>query len=300
MTMAFGFGGGQWGGSPWGVGAPFLRLIDAQPRRENVVRLTFNVAVRFTGILDPHDASSRDRYDVQPIADTFGADENPTRDVDPIIAELVAEAGAGGAQIDLVVDRPFSPYPSRYLVSVNNMLTALGMPLEIGFTSLAFDGLRRGLRTLEPGKLVPRRDIANPNSLEALLDSGSATAVPPELQGSFVVDGSGDYAVDAGIVSYKKRVFRRLLASRGRFAHLPGYGVGALAAVKQLGRGATKQQIASDAETQIRLEPETEDVQVTVLDDPAHPELLHLQIHAKLVTGDRTTLSVPVPVGLGT
>lgn len=276
-------------------------MLDAQAVRENVVRLYFSTAVRFTGILDPNDAASAARYDVTPITGTSGLDGLPTRDVDAIAVELVRVPGAGGAQLDVVVDRPFTPWPSEYRVSASQILAHDGSLLDPAHASFVFAGVFKGLAVMKPDLAVARKDFANPQTLSGLLESGG---VKPDGQeqgklGSFFVDDTGDYAVDQGIASYRKRVFRRLTTRKGSFAHLPNYGVGIPDQIKSLSKAGLRESIAADAEEQIRREPETAAVSVVLVNDRNRPDVVVLRVRARTTHGDNVTDDIPLStVGL--
>lgn len=284
-----GWGSEHWGGDPWGSGAGLasqLQLVLALAVRENVVRLTFDQGVLFTGVFDPGDAAAMARYSLVTV-DGTGIDGEPVRPVFPIVAELVA--GSGQRVIDLSVDRPFSHWPCRYRVSVNGILSLTGALLVAG-SSLIFDGVHHALPALQPDLVIAARDIANPQTRSALFDPLPITDSPLAL-GAFPTDATGDYAFDEGAVSYKKRVIRRLITRRGRFAHLPNYGVGILASVKQLARQGVREALAAEAESQIRQEPETIGVKVTI---KVESGIAFYQVRAKCKFGDVDT-TVPVP-----
>jgi hypothetical protein len=281
-----------WGGTGWGGGGAGsqLELNDAFVIAENVVRLQFNQAVRFTKLLDYTDASNRKRYSLVAVDGSKGNDDLPARRVNPSEAE---QAGGGGTLIDLTTDRFFSPFPAQYQVSVNGLVSSSGNILSATFTSRVFFAVQRGIKPPSADNAVPRRDFANPQTLQALIGLPS---LDPALLGSFTVDGTGDYAADQGSVSYKKRLFRRLTTRKGAFAHLPTYGVGLPDDVKKLGRAGFVQALASDCEAQIRQEPETLDVGVLVV-QATTPGLWFLRVRARTNTGDDQNLDVPILVG---
>ncbi len=287
------WGSGFWGASGWGdTVSPDLRLVGALAVRENVVRLAFNKPPRFSGLLDPNDASDPRRYDVRPVAGTRGLDGRLVRDVDPVEARLAAVAGAGGRLVDLVVDRPFSPWPARYVASVNQLVGAGdGGLLGVGHTSVEFPAVYAGLAKPDPQRAVARRDFANPQSLAGLVEANPGD---PSMLATYVADETGDYAADDGLVSYKKRVYRRLTTEKGRFAHLRDYGLSVKATVKQLSRRGAREALAADAEDQVRREPETQDVAVDVLKVIGHPEIALFRIRARVsFTSDRLEFDVP-------
>lgn len=294
---------GGWGRGAWGGGAGLtgsgaeLQIVSADAIAENVVRLFFSEAPLFNGLRTPNDASVIARYSVTVVPGTFGLDELPTRTVAPAFVAIGAVAGAEGSVLDLTVDRPFSPFPSQYLVAVNQLVSAAaGTPLAIGHTSTKFFGVYRGRVPPLPANIVARRDIANPQTAAALL---ALPGVDPNTPlATYAVDASGDYAADSGTVSYKKRVFRRLTTGKGRFAHLPAYGVGVPDAVKKLGRAGFIAALAADAEAQIRQEPETLDVKVTqVATTGAPPGFVRLRIRAKTKAGDSLDGDFDFPTG---
>jgi hypothetical protein len=287
-----GFGSVSWGFGAYGSGETPLALLSAEPVRDNVVRLTFNQALLFTGTGEPGDASVIDYYDVTAIDGTVGADGFLARKVSPAIATLSDIEGSLGAQIDLIVDRPFSPSPAQYLVSVHNLKSADLTLLQAGSTSASFDGLYRQLPPPMPEHAHGRRDIANPQTLQALGLTG--TDVPDQkLLGAYVPDDTGDYARDEGMPSYRKRIFRRCMTRKGAFAHLQNYGLGLIDQIKKLGRASVRETLASDAEAQIRLEPETVDVRCVFVQSRDVPGLFFLKIRAKTTAGE--TLSDDLP-----
>ena len=111
--------------------------------------------------------------------------------------------------------------------------------------------------------------------------------------GTFVVDSTGDYAIESGVSAYKKRVFRRGLVKKGRFLHLPkSYGVGILDAVKQLGSSSRRDQMAADYQSQILQEPETAAASVTAQTDPSSPSMVRFIVLAKMKSG--AAVSIPM------
>jgi hypothetical protein len=158
------------------------------------------------------------------------------------------------------------PFPGRYIVAVNQLRASTGELLDLAHTSTLCDGLAVAPPSPFASDQASIGDFANPQTEKGIDANGY---LPPEaalLLGTFPIDGSGDYGIDSGIASYKKRIIRRLTSRRGAFAHLAAsrYGVGVVEAVKQLGRAGVREALAAEAEAQIRLEPETLDVKVIV------------------------------------
>lgn len=279
-----GWGAGFWGGSPWGAGTTDpLAIVTAVAVRENTVRVLFNTAPLFDLTLSPNDASNPERFSIVEDASTTGFDGSPARPVTPVYVERVAFAGAGGAILDVTVDRPFSPYPTFYRVSANQLVAAAsGLPLDPARASFRFEGNYRVLRNAQAEATVPSRDVANPQNFEALVAGGDPVPVPSEdLLGTFPTDASGDYAFDQGLVQIKKRIFRRLMTQPGAFPAMPDYGVGIPSFVKKLGLAAIRAKLAAESQRQILLEPGVVAAEVTMTSDPAQPSVTILTVKAR-------------------
>ncbi len=141
-------------------------------------------------------------------------------------------------------------------------------------------------------------DFANPSTEFGIGADGVISPEAALLLGTFPIDGTGDYGIDRGLRSYKKRILRRLTVSLASFAHLAAsrYGVGVAARVKQLGRAGTREELASEAETQIRLEPETAEVRVTIAAG-TDPSVTIFRVRARTRTGSDVGMDVPFNVG---
>lgn len=295
---------GGFGSSPFGSGgygassAVELYLVQAVAVRENAVRLTFNVPVRYTGVLGPNDASQVELYTVTPVEGSAGADGEPTRAVLPVLVTKVSNEDVGLASVvDVWVDRPFSPHPSLYQVQVTDLVDAAGDPIETTLSALQFIGVYRQLRPVTPEAMVANRDIANPQTLGGALSATLPNPLSASVLGTFPVDSTGDYAPDRGLESYRKRVLRRLMTRRGAFAHLPrDYGVSVPDHVKQLARPGVIEALAADAEEQIRQEPETVEVRVTT--ELRAGGVLVLHVFARTNLGD-VQLDTTFKIGTG-
>lgn len=289
--MSGGWGLGPWGVAPWGTGVfDPLRLIFAVAIRDNTVRCVFNIPPLFTGVLDDGDASDPDKWSVTPIPNTEGADGRPTRPVTPVKIERPRIA-AFETTLDVIVDRPFSPYPGEYFVAVYGIRSVSGVLLDPAYASFRIFGLSRGLPTNIEADAIASRDIANVQDMASTVGSIS-TPLESLVLGTIGVDAQGDLAYDSGIVGYKKRIARRCMTLKGGFAHLPEYGVGVPLQLKQLAKPGIRESVASDAEAQILQEPETLGVTCTFVRDSTKPELYWLQIRASTIYGD---ISLDVP-----
>lgn len=261
MTVATpeGYGAAEYGAGSYGTGAADLQLLAALAIRENVVRLTFNVAPLFTGILNPNDASNRLRYQINGVSS----------DARAVIATGVEVAGGGGTLLDVTVDRPFSGVPATYRVTVTQLVSALdGNLLDPTMTSFEFVGLERFIPPPSRDTAVPSRDLAN--RFDPFISDTPGFAVIP-------IDDTGDYAFDEGVISLKKRFHRRLISKKGRFAHLPDYGLGVPDLLKTLNRQRVRAELKADAEIQFTQEPEVVSALVTITTDPAKPSIMRFK-----------------------
>ncbi len=290
-SLPTGWGGGGWGRTPWGAGslAPFS-LLSAFAIRENVVRLSFTSPPYFSGIGDPGDASDPSRFTVRAVSG-IGIDGVPVRAVLPVSVEKAAVEGAGGTILDVIVDRPFSQYPCVYSITALGIRSSLGLALGLGSTK-QFLAVQAGMRGNTGDQLVAGRDIANPQTLQALFDPiPGAKDIAASKLGTYLADGTGDIAADFGLTSYTKRVIRRIMSRKNGFAHLSGYGLGVPEQVKKLAKPGMREALASDAENQIRQEPETLAVAVRVV---VRGDVTIYQVAAKTRFGD-ANLDIPVP-----
>lgn len=285
------WGSTSWGGSPWGSTSevvPVIKfaLISAEPIRENVIRLTFARPVYLSRWHDPYDASRSDCYTIVADTEFVGIDGNPSRPV--AVADVRAVVG-DGSQIDVWLDRSLSPTGSRYTITVANLVSDDQLAvLDTANASATFQGVQQGLPVLSIDMAIGNRDIANPQMV--------APGVSTDQLGHFRYDETGDYGIDQGMVSFKKRVFRRLTTIRGAFRHIPSYGVSIPQSAKKLVRANLTDSLAADAEDQIRQEPETTNVSVSLVRSPNEPGLVVYRIHAKTTLGVVDAFDVPVPV----
>ena len=292
-----GWGKQSWGGSGWG-GAQFVSsgtfsAVYAYAPAENVVRFLFTQQPYFSMLLDEYDASDASHYSVQAVASTSGWDGNAARAVTPVQAIVSTEATNA---IDVMLDRPMSPYPAQYVCSFENLASSAMASVLTGASYTLF-GVYKKLQPQLPEITLPTADFANPQTASAVQSSALGSALGPSAQtlGVFQVDSSGDYAFDAGVQVIKKRIIRRGLARKGAFAHLPAsYGVGLADAVKQLGRAAVRDRYAADYQAQILQEPEVVAAKVTAIQDPALPELVHFLIEVRTRTGTSLTFDHPL------
>lgn len=287
------WGNGGFGITPWGGGGEFdsLQLRSAVAIAENTVRLEFNTAPLFTGVLDPHDASSANRFAVTAIQGTIGYDGLPARKVSPAYALVAPVENGGGRYIDLFVDREFSPYPAQYRVTVNNLVTSEGgFYLNLDATSYLFFGVLRGLTENSAEAAYASKDIASPQTVSALAGVSDEFAL---TLGGFAFDSSGDLATDSGDIQRKKRALRRLFTKTGAFLHLPGYGAGITGELKKLNHAAFRARKSTDAEVQLVKEPDIAKAVVQFISGST-PGITYLKVLIKAATGESFKIQVPL------
>ena len=293
------WGSGAWGADAWGGGpaGPFVSsFVDVQVIRENCLRIEFPVPIYFSGILDPYDASNASYWsvDVQP---STGNDGEPAHAV--AVAKVLLPDTADGVDaadfgrfVDLWLDRPMSPFPSRYNVQL--LVTLASADFINAIPPAAFE-VYGAFRKLQPATVTsprPVRDLANPQTISTVPDGVAQGTILPDL-GTFVADVTGDYAFDEGRASLKKRILRRLVTARGGFAHLPDYGVGIPSRVKKLASLLNIQDIAKDTEVQIAQEPEVAKVRVTAFTDVNRPGIVWFRIVVRTHDGRADGMNVP-------
>ena len=260
-----GWGAGKHGSTPWGGGGnepDSLILESAIALRENVVRLAFNTAPLYTGILDPHDASSRHRYSVVPVTGTVGVDGLLARAVKVTGATVAIVEDTEGKLIDVSLDRGFSPYPAMYRITANNLVSRVGSILDTSNSSMVFYGLQREHIPHTTDRAMETTDIANPQNIAGLDGVMQGNTL---VLGAFVIDETHDVALDRGLVSLKKRMLRRCFTKKGAYAHLPNYGIGVAASIKKLNSASNRNKLASETETQMKQEPEILATRVTFI-----------------------------------
>lgn len=257
---------------------------------ENVVRLYFNTTPYFTGLLDPYDASQVSCYEIVPAPGPKGFDDNPPR----VVNAIAAKVGEDPYSIDVAIDRPMSPWPSNYQVYTSGMADAASKT-PAPTQTLTYQAVYRALVPPSAHAATPSRDLANPQTLLDLAASGAPNygAVTNPL-GTYVVDATGDYAFDQGLVSLKKRILRRFLTVPGSFAHLPpGYGLGILTYGKKLVRPGVLGKLIASAQAQIAQEPEVLQCAVTAKAQPNG--LVYFKIAVRLKNGQKQVFGLSFP-----
>ena len=287
MSSTGAWGAGSWGAGSWGGGPGFgIQFIDAVSIRENAIRMEFDQAVNLTGLLGFDDASRTDVWTVVASSLSRGLSGDVARPVRIVRVEFAGEAdGVVGSDygrfVNLVLDRPMTPYPAVYTVSWIDIYAS-----DLLSSSAGTADVYAVYRVLEPPQIQvpkPSRDFANPQSTGA-----AASSLPrhsPSALGTFGVDDAGDYAMDEGVLNLKKRILRRLMTRTGAFAHLPNYGVGVPDAAKKLGQAVVISQLKSEAESQIAQEPDVLQARIAVLVNSDVPNLVRFRVAVKPKVG---------------
>jgi len=284
------WGLGPWGGGGWGgpVSGGMLLALSVEARSENVLRVTFNMPVYFSGVLDPLDASNPDIWQASPVAGTVGYDGVAARSVMVVTVEAPADLVnvPVGSVLDLTLDRPMTPYPAAYQLATLSAIASADQSQQMAATSIGqTPALFRVLNPPDPTAAAPGRDLANPQTLSGAIESA---IVQPQVAplGSFGVSGDGDYAFDSRDTGLRKRLNRRFFTRKGGFLHLgQDFGVGVLQRVKRLGRASERQQLAADCEVQFAQEPEVAQVQVLSRLDPLRPNFVKMSVFIKKKNG---------------
>jgi hypothetical protein len=221
------WGSGDWGASAWGEGETSLSstffLNDAIAIAENRVRLTFSGVPYYSRLFDLYDGSDARRFVITEVAGTSGMDGNAVRLVTPAFVEKVI---GDPVSLDVILDRPMTPYPAQYIVTVTGVATGTPpalMLINASSTTKQFFSTYKLLNrpVIETG--TKSRDFASPQTRTDAFDPLPNPNNPLNL-GTFPVDDTGDYAFDEGLASFKKRVIRRIISRKNSFAHIPEYG----------------------------------------------------------------------------
>ncbi len=267
-----------------------MNFLDVQPARENVLRVQFDLPVNWTGLLDPDDASRPDKWTVTADVTTTGMSGDVARSVG-VAAVVPTPDDPTGYFVDVVLDRPMTPYPAAYVLSWTGIATT-----DLSSSSTGSATLTGAYRVLSPPQVnvtKPSRDFANPQSLKDAQDSNLPNPEDPLALGTFTVATDGDYAFDEGLASLRKRIIRRLCSRKGAFAHLPNYGAGIPDEAKRLGIAAVLSRLAANAQAQVASEPDVAQARVISLLDQNNPGLVFFRVVVQPRVGKPVQFDVP-------
>lgn len=285
------FGTTPWGTFTWGsgVGAGAISVTDVRAVRDNVVRATFTVAPYFTDLFDDPDAANPSKYSIAPVSESVGYNgEHPQPVTIVRVAQYIDGAGPYTA-LDLELDRPMSPFPCLYRVTLANVFSA-DLLSCIPTTTMQIDALYRQLSRPDPSTATPFWDFANAQTRSQTISADIPNPTPADL--AVYVVTNGDYALDRGAANLQKRILRRLFTRKNGFVFLVGYGAGLPQYVKRLAAAGNLVGIAAECQAQIQQEPDVAAVSVRPILDRAHPNLLRLRIAVRTLTGLRSAFDV--------
>src|SRR6267378_5335877 len=278
-----GYGDGPYGDMPYGDDSfsltSTLQILSALAIRENVIRVQFNLPVYYTTLLDTGDASNPGLFSIATVAGTVGLDGSPAM---AVRVGAVLQVDGDSASLDLMLDRPMTAYGAVYVVSAIGLISADLLTMLDPTISVAVAGLFKQIVAPSVDLPTPNRDMANPQTL--------VTTIPNPLAknqlGVFVIDDTGDYTTDEGLVSLKKRIWRRVMSQKGGFMHLGlGYGVGLVQQIKRLSVASKLQQISADCEAQISQEPDVQQVACQLVLDQQAAGLVRININVRTRSG---------------
>ena len=271
----FGFGTGPFGTMSFGtMMAPLVSILRALVVAENRVRLDFVVAPRATNLGECGDAYDPAHFRLTPIETSIDRRGEPPRPVTVVAVERVDPT-----TLDLLTDRAFSSFGALYLLDVDGLVDESGDPLA--FQQFTLLGVHKGIPEIRRDRIYNNRDFAfqDPDG------QGQGGGVP--------LAENHDMAVVEGLAAWKMRVARCITTRKGTVAHLPDYGMTALQSIKRLGKASVRDQLAIEAEEQIRREPETISCTVAVVPSTT-PGLFFYRIKAQTIFGVQE-VTVPVP-----
>lgn len=289
-----------------------MQLVSVFPAAENVVAFTFDVPPYYTGLFNQFDAANPALYTITPVNGSIGADGNPCRPVSPV---SVALSTTNPNVLLVTLNECMSPFPAFYDAEVTGLVGAGGASVPIGEEGTSFIlggdssealapdpsygsffGCYRILVPPQVDAASPTRDIANPDNASALQGSIATgyVAASAKSLGTFVYGADGDYGINQGVISYKKRIIRRGICRPGGMKHAVNYGVGIPSYAKKLASPSLRQKLAADWESQIKYEPETATVTVTPKTDPSTPGLCYFIVQAQMKNGATVNFGMPV------
>ena len=238
--------GGTWVGDFDDIDCGCPHLTGAVAMKGQVVRVTFTQEPKHVTAAAPDDALNPANYSIAVVGGTATAPVVVA--VDPAIVTGPARGvGNGGATaergVDVYLDRA-AVLGVTYEVTVSAaVVPAAGGtfgPLVADFTGMATLDVVRQVASAVRGMVEWRNDPA---------------------RGSWVVDDSGDVALDDPLSNLRKRIFRRLMTPKGAFAWLKAYGVGVR--LKEVVGPRQLADYRKDAQAQIAQEPEVASVTST-------------------------------------
>ena len=272
--MPGGFGGSGFGAFPLGVGGP-LSVVRALAVAGQVVRVVFNQEPLHRSPAGLLDSLSPSNYIFSVPAGNATAPTPVGVSRTVVVGPAYGVGNGVGASaergIDVAVDRQLI-VGITYRVTVRDVQSmagdALGSPDSADFL---------GVTRLEETRLPVRN--------QDLVDF----ACPPSI-GHYLIDDSGDIAVDTPAAGTVCRIFRRVTTKKDAFRFLRGYGTGI--DHKGVGSTASMSLVKNDGTAQVKLEPDVADAALAMTIQPTGLTLI--QIRARTRRGNFVDIGAKV------
>lgn len=269
------YGDGTFGASPFGSGVLPFRVLGATPLNSNTLRVFLSDEPRHRSRLSSDDALNRLNWTLEVVS---GPGDLPSLETpENALAQPDLISGEPDAwSVDLRLDR-------RLLLST--VYRVIGSE---ALRSLAGDLLAPDPedRATCPGIMVPRPRRPPRTSRAAI----GVDLFYDTFRAAWRVDGRGDIDVHAGDDARRKRIIRCLISGKGRFKHLPSYGLGLRAKDPFTTTDVAK--LRADARAQIL---EEDDIADAAVDVQTFPNGLIVKVRARPVAGTEIALTFEVP-----
>jgi hypothetical protein len=152
--MAYGFGTGSYGTMALGTEQSAIDAIrQLVALTENRIRVGFDIAPLTTNLGFAGEVYRVEHYIITPDETSLSSTGEPPRAVAVALVEVI-----DSHTIDLILDRPMSSFPARYIVSVEGLETSDGDLIESESQSVL--AVFRGIAPKVSEFLIDNRDIA--------------------------------------------------------------------------------------------------------------------------------------------
>lgn len=200
--------------------------------------------------------------------------------------EIVLVAGEGGTPVLESVENPqprpeFPEHPDAWSVDISVDRRLLNASQYLIIASPAISAVSGMGMVASPCDRWTFDGISLPRDRRLLPLPATAGGIDYEYDtflGAFVRNARNDIAVHGGLAYLTKRIIRRLISTKGRFAHLPQYGVGLR--TKELVNTTRLNDLAREAEDQIRQEDDVLEAKVTATSLAVGAIVLRIQVRS--------------------
>jgi hypothetical protein len=252
-----------WGSSGWGTGAwglSSIQVTSAVAVATTTVQVKLSEAPPATSPTAAGDALNLATWAVERLDTSFSFTVAAIERIDSTTFDVHVLEPFGGVTVQHEVAASFSTTVGLFF----------GLLSDAASTPAAVAAARRFAQV----------DIANPQTPQS-----------PSPGATLIILESGDYDTVSGSELVKKLIIRRVFTPTGGFFHLPDYGVGI--ALKEPIPINDLTKLKAEIERQARLEPEVEDVSVTLT---VADNVLTIQLKAVVKpSGDRIEIVGSVP-----